>query len=58
MGVGREPSRGIIARAAAKPGLRKTRRVTPIDRTPNEHRGEPRPSGGDGDAELARMVTS
>jgi hypothetical protein len=35
MGVGREPPRGIIARAAARPGLRKTRRAAPVDRPTN-----------------------
>jgi hypothetical protein len=54
MGVGREPSRGIIARAAAKPGLGKARRVTPVDRLPNEFREQPHPDASPGGQVLAR----
>jgi hypothetical protein len=57
-GIGREPPRGIIARAVAKPGLRKTRRAAPIDRMPNEHRDQPQPDVSDDGAALARMVAS
>jgi hypothetical protein len=58
MGVGREPPRGIIARAAARPGLRKTRRAAPVDRVPNEFRGEPLPDVSDSGEVLARDLVA
>jgi hypothetical protein len=48
-------ARGLISHAA-KP--RPRHRLTPIDRLPNEHRGEPRSNVSDGEGALARMVAS
>jgi hypothetical protein len=51
----RSATRGIIAHPV-KP--RPRHRLAPIDRLPNEHRGEPRPGVLDDGVTLARMVAS
>jgi hypothetical protein len=54
MGGGRERSRGIIAHAAAKTGLRKTRLAALVDRVPIEFRDETQLDVSPGGGALAR----